>query len=263
MNKLLTPNGGMPLYLDDLAFLDGEMRDGFKAILSEIAEANNGNLILGGCTLTETPTAATLSEGYVMLGYEVFYVPGNTVSKTGGYSGEILPDVYASTSPAAARSFANGSSQNVWQVRRAKLGPNGVVSDAYINMPGGVRLSKAIATVLKPQYDTLNVSGLINGWNNDPIVPLRAYRQLGIVHLQGTIGNGTMGVLSWVNAFLLPVGWRPAQDVYTVTTMFDSSGNIEVAHVFIEAVTGAVALRKTASSFSQNAVSFGIGFQVS
>lgn len=262
MNKLLTPNGGMPLYLDDAAFLDGEMRDGFKAILHEIAAATNGNLILGGCVLTETPTTATLSEGYVMLAYEVYYVSGNTVSKTGSYSGEILPDIYASAAPAATRSFANGSSQNVWQVRRAKLGPNLVVSDAYINMPGGARLSKAIANALKPQYEILNISGLINGWNNDPVVPLRAYRQLGMVHLQGTIGNGTMGVTSWVNAFVLPAGWRPAQDVYTVTTMSDSSGNIEVAHVFIEAVTGAVALRKTATSFSQNAVSFGVGFQV-
>lgn len=259
MNKLLFPNGGMPVFLDDLAFVQSAEFDAFKGIIRAVADAYSGNLILGGCVLTEpTSTTATLSEGWVMLGYEIYYVPGNTVSKPAGpsYTGEIQPDVYLDA--AGNRTFGNGSSQNPWQVRRAKLGPYATVSDAYINMPTVQKLPRAIANTIKPEVDTVTLSGFINGWSASTPVP-KAFRQLAMVHLTGTIAGGSISTTSWTTLVVLPVGYRPANPVTTIVEIEDSGGAIELAHIKID-TDGTMTARKTNGAFSQAKLYFGFTF---
>lgn len=261
MNSLLFPNGGMPVYLDDLAFMQSANLDAFRGIIREVAEQYGGNLILGGCNLTEpTTTTATLSEGWVMIGYEVYYVPGNTVAKTAGqsYTGEILPDVYLDTN--GSRTFANGSTQNPWQIRRAKLGPHNTVSDAYINIPTTKRLPQAIAASVKPVFDTLVPTGFINSWNNNPTLDaLRVYRQLSLVTMQGQVDNGILTPNSWTTLFVLPTGYRPARTFQAVVSIGDSLDRWDIAHLRIQ-TTGEVQGQKQNGSFNQNKLLFGVSY---
>lgn len=118
MNKLITPNGGMPLELDDLRFMQDAYHDGFKGIIYEFAKANNGNIILGGCEVVDSGNGTfEVSEGYIMLDYEVLYVPAVT-----GLSFSLVILEYNQTyDPAGNEVFADNTSRDTYEVRQARV----------------------------------------------------------------------------------------------------------------------------------------------
>ena len=146
MNRLLTPNGGMPLQLDDLRFLQDAYREGFKGLLHEFAKAQNGNIILSGCEVTDNGATRSLSEGFIMLDFEVLYVP--PVAGIVLAANTIVLGLDVSYDPAGLDIFFDNASRDTYEVRRAKVetGAPPVLSVAVSNLN---RLSYIMPQVMK------------------------------------------------------------------------------------------------------------------
>ncbi len=212
MNKLLVPNGGMPLFGNDFAFLDLAQRDAIKGILYEIAKPYNGDLVLGGCDFSSTSTTITVTAGYVLINYEVHYFPGVTVADTTG-NGFMEPDIFFD--PAGLKSFANGSSQNTYQVRRAKFTAGSLVGGT-LDFPGAVRLSASLYDLMKMYVTSSSTISVYNSWiKYTPNLP-KLNKHFRYVQFTGGFQVGDINGATFTKIALLPVLFRPASTIEVV-----------------------------------------------
>jgi hypothetical protein len=210
MNKLNIPNGGMPLFGDDFRFLDEAGREALKGILFEAAQVYDGKMILGGCVLTVNPTTFSITEGFVMLDYEVLYLPATTVAKGGNTVCEIQLDV--TYDPDGEKTFANSTTQDTYEVRRAKLVAGTSDNPDYIVLPTeNNRTSDAIYSLLGDKATQSTAIGVTNSWlkevANQPIVN-RLFNQVSFV---GGFVVGDIDGTSFTQFAQLPIGYRPAK----------------------------------------------------
>lgn len=79
MNKLLFDEGGQPLHLDDLAFMQKALSEPFETLL-----ASWGNCILGGCRISiDRESGETrVSSGYIAFGGAVYEVSAVNLGQT-------------------------------------------------------------------------------------------------------------------------------------------------------------------------------------
>jgi hypothetical protein len=207
MNKLLVPNGGMPLFGDDFAFLDAATRDAFKGVFF----AFGGNMVLGGCELTIVGDDVTVSPGYVLIDYEVCYFPGRTFSSTLAQGGNFAADNYFD--PAGEKVFADASSHNTYQVRRAKFNATNTVvgGPLDLNSLDLVRFPRAIQAALIGQVSSSNAISYANSWaaesGNAPVLQ----RLLNRCELYGGLVPGTLLPSSFTLIAHLPAGYRPVR----------------------------------------------------
>lgn len=229
MNKILFPNGGAPLYGDDFGFLDTAQRDAFKGIAYEIAKLYNGNLILGGCEVSVAGANFTVAEGYVMIGYEVCYFPGFTGPVAGGAYGYFsLSTTYDS---GGQKVFANASTQQTWQVRRATFTPN-VLSGGALDTTEVKRLSDGLEALISSKIISSTSFTMINGWAKVTANNPTLYKHLKNVTLIGDFTVGTLASNSWTKITTLPVGFRPIQRIKSLQPVLNSAP--EFGSVMIE-----------------------------
>lgn len=201
MNQLLTPNGGMPLELDDLRFLQDAYKDGFKAMLFELAKQNNGNMVLGGIEVTPDGSGGfNTSEGYVMLDYEVFYVP----AAIGLNFNIIVIELFVYYDTDGNEIFSDSVSRDTYEVRQGRVyvPSNGNINPKNITVNDGNRLSNIITNnVISKGKDTLantDVAGVrydfvagdfpsSGGYTPSPTNPPYAIKKHGRVHLYGAV----------------------------------------------------------------------------
>lgn len=230
MNKLIIPNGGMPLYGDDFGFLDAANRDALKGIVFEFARQSGGSLVLGGCELSIAGPTVTVTAGYVLIGYEVCHFPGTSFPLATASGGHLAIDVYFD--PSGLKSFANSSTQDTYQVRRAKFNATNDVVDGPLdfNSPDLVRLPKALADVIATQFVSSSAITHFNGWSaepgNNPIVR----RQMKRGFLYGGLQVGTISQLTFTHVATLPAGFRPLNRFKAICAAFGTGifGNVMV-----------------------------------
>lgn len=83
MNKMLTPNGGVPLKLTDIAYMQDAIRNAFEGLLNGIS--TDGNIRLAGCEVTRQEVSGgnekiTWTSGWVALHGEVFIVASGDIA---------------------------------------------------------------------------------------------------------------------------------------------------------------------------------------
>lgn len=83
MNKILNPNGGVPLTLTDLVYMQSATFDAFKSVLNAFSNGT-GNVRLAGCVVSWADTSRAAKKvswtaGYVGLHGEVFPVSAGTL----------------------------------------------------------------------------------------------------------------------------------------------------------------------------------------
>lgn len=83
MNKMLNPNGGVPLTLTDLAYMQSATFDSFKSILNAFSKGT-GNVRLAGCVvswsdMSRAAKKVSWTAGYVGLHGEVFPVSAGSL----------------------------------------------------------------------------------------------------------------------------------------------------------------------------------------
>lgn len=220
MNKLLFPNGGVPLYGDDFGFLDTANRDALKGILFEVAKVYNGNFILGGCELAVAGANFTVSSGWLMVDYEVCKFDGGTYPVSGGVTGTFSLSV--TSDPGGLKAFANGSSQQTWQVRKAVFSA-GVTAGSPLDYEELRRFSDAVESLINQKVTSSTSFTMNNGWSKSISETPILYRHLKQVHWVGDLVPGTILQNSFTKITTLPVGFRPVKRFKSVQSAYQST----------------------------------------
>ena len=116
MNKLdFTANGGIPLFLDDIRFLQNANRDAISGLFSFLPE--NKVVVLSGLGVPQAPNNY-IEEGYVYWNREVYFVPG-----IGDFSSinHLLFDFTPTIDVSGNRQTATGNNISPHQIRAAKI----------------------------------------------------------------------------------------------------------------------------------------------
>lgn len=205
MNRLLNPNGGFPLTLDDFNFVQDAYTKAFEGVWHEFAKAKNGNIVLSGCEVS----SSNMTEGYVMIDYEVLYVPAQTFSG----SAPVLK-LGVGFDPNGAVPFFDGVVRDTYQVRTGVVQSSWPLPPPYLVVVDDNRLTKIIPEVLK---DTLTLPDSVgvrydfvaadfqNGATPHSVYPPYAIKKNGRVQLYGQVENVTSIGSPFLN---LPTGFR-------------------------------------------------------
>lgn len=78
MNRLLNPDGGVPLKLTDLVYMQSATFDAFKSFLNSFSNGT-GNVRLAGCVVSSASQTVSWTAGYVGLNGEVFPVSAGSL----------------------------------------------------------------------------------------------------------------------------------------------------------------------------------------
>lgn len=134
MNKLLSIEGGQPLFLSDFDFLQGSYAEALKGIISSLGIGTQ-NLILSGCEVVignvqgGTHTVS-FAEGFIAIQGEVYKVfPGN-ISVSENYS-DVYWKVVKTTKDKYM--FENGSEHEVHEVAIVQLSSHFSEGDTYVS----------------------------------------------------------------------------------------------------------------------------------
>lgn len=164
MNKLLIPNGGMPLEGDDFRWEQSAVRDAFKGMLHYFASPYNGNIVLSGCQISLVSGNAVVTEGYVCINYEVCYVAAQSVAVSGLATSSLkIVETYDAS---GLEVFADSVSRDTYAIRRA------VVSDTLagsneIVLSAPVYLADILGATVEPM--TSPVTSFESGFAADPL----------------------------------------------------------------------------------------------
>lgn len=143
MNKLVFPNGGMPLHLDDLDFMQEATREGIKGLLHRFASEKAGNLILSGCIADPNGSNYDITEGFIMIDYEVLYFAGVTNISTN----EPYFELDVSYDPNGNDAFFDNVSRDTYEIRRAVINTT-VPSGSHTKLLDENRLEFIMSAVL-------------------------------------------------------------------------------------------------------------------
>lgn len=192
MNKLLTPNGGMPLDGDDFQWIQDGLLEAFRGSLWW-AIAGGENQIIRGCEITLVGLDASITAGFAVIGGEVCYVPAHTetVSSLAGSSLKI-DESYDAT---GLEVFADSVSRDTYAIRRALIS-DGLNSgdEIVLDSPGRIYYDQAFAD-----------GDLENGWLTSGTNTVRARLFNGEVSLEGAITAGDTNL----TLITLPAIFRP------------------------------------------------------
>ena len=117
MNKILFSEGGQPLNLDDLEFMQNSVHNPMKALLSSW-----GNCILSGCQIQvdKETSAHSWTAGYISYNGEVYAVSAGSIEQV-EQSASLYWMLYSSEG--GSRSFSDGSAHPTQKVYTARLAP--------------------------------------------------------------------------------------------------------------------------------------------
>lgn len=119
MNKLKTTDvGGFPYVLDDIRFELDAVRKAFYGILTTWGINNEDSFILRGC-VTSIGANISITEGYVSILGEVYFVPAHSISLTVPSGQEAAFVVVSGFDPAGLKTFDSGGTFNTYELRTA------------------------------------------------------------------------------------------------------------------------------------------------
>lgn len=125
MNKLIGMEGGQPLYLDDLLYLQQSATETIKGLVSALGLSHK-SVILSGCYITvsemEGRREVSWKQGYIAIDEEVYPVKGGNITVPQGNT-----DLYwvVKTTLHEKREFENGAQYEVYEKNEV------VISNSY------------------------------------------------------------------------------------------------------------------------------------
>lgn len=252
MDKFLFYNGGMPIYLDDIKYLDSIYRETFKQLLQAFNLPNNISCIIKGCNVTETQNNYKISEGIIALNGEILMAPEQIVNKYNiqgqTYYWSIDTDFYGD----GYKILENGQSVASWEQRWAFIA-YGVPPALYLPMLGAKTLLDYIndytSQKLINNVEPLTmITGFYPGWSSHSGLPVRVYKDLtGRVYLSGTV---IKSINAGSNIFILHHNYRPLYTHDYNVFGLDALGQEIVARVLI-ATNGTVILSQNITNSEQ------------
>lgn len=126
MDKLeLGFQGGDPLTLDDLEFMQNSIRDAFKGLASVFQYGSGDPVLIYGLNAVVSGSDNIFSDGYIIYNKEIYFVQGGTFA----ISSVLVIDVSQTYDTNGDQTFENLTVNQTWAVRRGILkistgGPN-------------------------------------------------------------------------------------------------------------------------------------------
>ncbi len=213
MDKLVVPNGGMPLEGDDIRWMYSGLSDAFKAMFFGIGHSS-GNFIISGCTVSIVGTTASVTAGYAMLNWEVCYCPAHSATVTNlGTCSLKIDETYDVT---GSEVFADSITRDTYAKRRAKI-TEGLNSGVEIVLASARRVyySQAIA-----DYNT--------DWEAFSGVNCIVGKQGNLGYISGKFTGGEAdATYEGSGGFGIP-GWATPADNVTVIGLLDGTTPVSV-----------------------------------
>lgn len=227
MNKFKTDNnGGLPFVLDDLRWMQDNFIDAFNNILKEFAIDTNSNFIISGC-IASMNNGLSITAGYIYLNGEVVKVDAQlNVSSFNPVDYWALSKI-TTYDPAGLKEFNNGNSYDTYQKNRGVIaGYTGTCPANLLQIYPVIsnRLSDKVLLALMMKADTewITVGGEISGyhdsWSAMQGMEVKFRKDMnGRITIYGRCSSDDPA--QHPNIFLLPAGYRPAQELmfYTMT----------------------------------------------
>lgn len=198
MNRLAHPDGGMPFQGEDIDWMQDAMLEGIKGISYPFVKKYSGNCILSGCDISYSGGSATITEGYVMIDFEVCYCAAQTVAVTSLAASSLK--VSSSYDPEGLEVFADNVSRDTYEVRIAVIS-DGLNSGAEIILENPPRI-----------YAEYDLTPYLQGnWvaQTTDIVAIRLGNQ---IQFKGSVYLGDTNT----PVFTLPTFLRPSQNAYYI-----------------------------------------------
>lgn len=201
-----------------------------KAICHEFAIDDNGYIILSGVEHSISGSTFSVTEGWVLWDWEPLYCPAQSITVSNPLNDvEVLPDT--TYDPAGNKIFADGVGRDTYRVKNAKI-QEGTLGGQII-LGQAPRLMDKIEERLLGRKTDVTITIFYNGFAPTTNSFAKAEKMLGQVRLSGHIGGGNTGN----DAFQIPSGYRPAQDLIFVAPMSVAPYN---CRLIITASTGIV-----------------------
>lgn len=164
MNKLnTTDNGGFPLDLDDIRWLQDGIAEGFKGLLSAFGINPADSFIISGCAVVDNAPNYDIAEGYISLNGEVLYVPAHSLAQTGGHT--YYWDLEVTYDSSGLESFRNGTSYDTYEIRRGKLKSTGSPTGSEMPLAAPTLNDKLKTAVDRATLQT-QIDEVRNAWSN-------------------------------------------------------------------------------------------------
>lgn len=121
MNQLISENnGGFPVTLNDLRFIEGAVRTAFEGLLKAFQISNDSTFIVYGCERAVSGGIVTIAEGAVSINGELCIVQEHSYPVPGPGFFEFF-DLDISSIPEGLKVLQNGVSVDAYTVRNAKV----------------------------------------------------------------------------------------------------------------------------------------------
>jgi hypothetical protein len=219
MDKMLTPNGGLPILGNDFAYMQDAQSAGTNAILRVFSDLSQGGMVVNGCKFSLVGSTYHISNGWVMMEF------------TGGDTGITDPAdlqdgvvieryIYEENTAPSSRTMADNSTKTVWQRRRARL-VTGAVGVPTFTVTDSIRLEYLMA--LATQVIT-HVSVPMLDFENNWGVPQNTFQPRIIKRgkmcfFKGLLATGSMSSTSYTQIFTIQQDFRPAYRRYYICAM--------------------------------------------
>lgn len=205
MNRLLFTNGGMPLHGDDLQYQFDALCNAAVGIAKGFRIANR--CVFWGCAVTLTTSSVSITEGWVLQGSSLFYVPTQTITGTAMK----LQDVYLIRSEILNNPtlMEDGQTENIYKTVTGVIEhlPNQFQQYGFaLDVIDDYRLENLLVSEMTGSLTLQNGFNVAFGSGVDLVKSGR------LVTLNGSL-TGTVVQGGDVIA-ILPVGFRPVRDTY-------------------------------------------------
>lgn len=218
MNKLIIPNGGMPLHGNDFEWIHSGIFEAFKGVLSLYGANTSGNIILSGINVTTSGSSISISEGFVAINWEICYVPAATISNPDSLPYSVkLTQTY---DPAGNELFADAVARDTYAIRRGVLSTGTTSNEIRLDTPNYIRLDARLAEVIISQFLSQQITTFTANFAADTTNPIYVKKFLKTVHLEGWLRRpgGNSNDEGDFKAFDLPAAYRPPYNRFFITT---------------------------------------------
>lgn len=231
MQKTLSQNGGMPLYIEHLLWMQDAYFEGFKAVYGGYAKQFDGNLIISGCVGTLTsPNTYDFTEGFCLIDYEIRFLRAQT-GVTISNPLQAFFVAFDAPNPAGNFIFEDTIPKDTFQDRNVAIQsftttPTVPAVPAFLPQ---VRLENIIPSVdFTPEHDTLSYQNsfaptTVGGQLPTPNQVL-VQKHFGIITFRGQIDGGTVGNVM----FTVGAAFRPTVQGLSFICPYGSDGLVKV-----------------------------------
>jgi len=226
MDRFLTPNGGLKILGNDFAYIQDSLGSAINAVLRPFAEQVGGNMIVSGLDFTLVGSNYHISDGWVMLNYELLkFVGGDTgitdpLDLQDGVVVELY--VFSDSSAAATRTMESGGTENVWQRRQSRIAVVGGLP--ALTVADSIRYEYLVATAIDGISDIyVPMLDFENSWTGGGLFSAKVIRRGRTVILRGLLAVGTISTSTYTKIFTIQSGFRPLVRQYFICAMPNSS----------------------------------------